>query len=119
MTEEPEYTSESGDRMEFHADIESHIGPPKEVTDEIIQACREKGQSGSLLFDLYREAGGLLTVTSAAYLAGIPHIKLPGPNHLTIFDESHGSITHEPRQPSHQAHATHLSASWTGVRRAA
>ena len=54
--------------MEFHTDIESHIGPPIEVTDEIIQACREKGQFGSLLFDLYREAGGLLTVTSAAYV---------------------------------------------------
>ena len=54
--------------MEFHTDIENHIGPPIEVTDEIIQACREKGQFGSLLFDLYREAGGLLTVTSAAYV---------------------------------------------------
>ena len=54
--------------MEFQTDIESHIGPSIEVTDEIIQACREKGQFGSLLFDLYREAGGLLTVTSAAYV---------------------------------------------------
>ena len=54
--------------MEFNADLESHIGPPVEVTDEMIQACQEKGQFGALLFDLYKETGGLLTVTSAAYV---------------------------------------------------
>ena len=41
-----------------------------------------------------------------ALSAGISHIKLPGPKHLTIFDESHSSLTHECRQPSHQAHKT-------------
>ena len=54
--------------MEFNADLESHIGPPVEVTDELIRACQEKGQFGALLFDLYKETGGLLTVTSAAYV---------------------------------------------------
>ena len=52
--------------MEFHSDIESHVGPPVEVTDEIIQTCREEGAFGPLLFELYKEAGRLLTVTSAA-----------------------------------------------------
>ena len=54
--------------MEFQADIEGHIGPRVEVTDELLQECREKGQFGSLLFDLYKETGRLLTVTSAAYV---------------------------------------------------
>ena len=54
--------------MEVQADIEGHIGSPVEVTDEVLQECREKGQFGSLLFDLYKEAGGLLTVTSAAFV---------------------------------------------------
>ena len=54
--------------MEFHTNIENHIGPPIEITDEMIQACRERGQFGALLFDLYRETGGVLTVTSAAYV---------------------------------------------------
>ena len=52
--------------MEFHFDIERHIGPPIEVSDEMIQEYQEKGQFGTLLFDLYREAVGLLTLTSAA-----------------------------------------------------
>ena len=52
--------------MESNADMESHIGPPVDVTDEVLQACREKGQFGFLLFDLYKETGRLLTVTGAA-----------------------------------------------------
>ena len=54
--------------MEYNADMESHIGPPVDVTEQMLQACREKGEFGSLLFDLYKEAGRLLTVTSAAYV---------------------------------------------------
>ncbi len=69
--------------MEFHADIENHIGPPIEVTDEMIQACWEKGQFGSLLFDLYKEAGRLLTVTSAAYV-GYPGDTLILPRNQAI-----------------------------------
>ena len=57
-----------GSKQEFHTNIENHIGPPIEITDEMIQACRERGQFGALLFDLYRETGGVLTVTSAAYV---------------------------------------------------
>ncbi len=64
--------------MEFHSDIEDHVGLPVEVTDEIIQVCREKGVFGPLLFDLYKETGRLLTVTSAACI-GYPGdaIRLP------------------------------------------
>ena len=54
--------------MESNADMESHIGPPVDVTEEVLQACREKGQFGFLLFDLYKEAGRLLTVTGATYI---------------------------------------------------
>ena len=39
-------------------------------------------------------------------LADISHIKLPGPRQGTMLDESHRSISHERRQPSHQAHKT-------------
>ena len=35
-------------------------------------------------------------------IAGIPHIKLPGPKQRTILDESDGNITHGCRQPSHR-----------------
>lgn len=55
--------------MEPNADVESHIGPTVEVTDELLQKCREKGQFGSLWFDLYKEAGNLLTVVSAAQVS--------------------------------------------------
>ena len=54
--------------MDSNTDIECYLGSPVEVTDEMLQVCRDKGQFGSLLFDLYKEAGGLLTVTSAAYV---------------------------------------------------
>ena len=54
--------------MDSDTDIESYLGPPLEVTDEMLQVCRETGKFGSLLFDLYKEAGGLLTVASAAYV---------------------------------------------------
>ena len=34
----------------------------------------------------------------------IPHTKLPGPRQRTKLDESHGSFSHECRQPPNQAH---------------
>ena len=52
--------------MEFNTDMESHIGPPVDVTEEVLQACREKGQFLFLWVDLYKETGRLLTITSAA-----------------------------------------------------
>ena len=39
-------------------------------------------------------------------VTGITHIKLPGSKQRTILDESHLSITHERRQPSHRAYKT-------------
>ena len=60
--------------MEFHIDIESHIGPPKEVTDEIIQACREKGQFGARLGAVGQVAariGGGCLPSDATACAGV------------------------------------------------
>ena len=45
-------------------------------------------------------------VCEECFESGIPHIKLPGSERLTILDESHCSVTYECREPSHQAHET-------------
>ena len=37
--------------------IEELAGPPVEVTQELLEECRQKGQFGALVFDLYKEAG--------------------------------------------------------------
>ena len=47
---------------------------------------------------------------SLRMLAGITHIKLPGPKQRTILDESHRSITHGCRQPSKSSSQNLLSA---------
>ena len=59
--------------------------------------------------------GGVLALASTApgltqrtpgVSTGITHIKLPGSKQGTILDESHRSITHGCRQPSHRAYKT-------------
>ena len=51
--------------MEPINDIDSLVARV-EVTDAILEKCRAKGQFGALLFDLYKESGGLVCVASAA-----------------------------------------------------
>ena len=48
----------------------------------------------------------MATMEVGLTLSEIPHIRLPGPKQRTMLDESHGSITHQRRQPSNQAHKT-------------
>ena len=52
--------------MDNGADIQRLIGPPVTIDDEILQKSRDRGRYGPLLFDLYKEASALLTLTSAA-----------------------------------------------------
>ena len=52
--------------MEFHDEVGGLVGPPVEVTEEILEACRADEQFGALVYDLYKEASGLVCVTSAA-----------------------------------------------------
>lgn len=59
-----------------------------------------------LVFKYYDPPTTRWTAVSCLSLAGITHIILTGPKHLTILDESHRSITHECRQLSHQTHKT-------------
>ena len=50
-------------------DIEGLLGPPVEVTEQLLEECRVKGQFGPLLFDLYKEAAGLVCLSSAAFIS--------------------------------------------------
>ena len=45
--------------------IEELAGPPVEVTQELLEECRQKGQFGALVFELYKEAGRLVCISSA------------------------------------------------------
>ena len=47
--------------------IEEWVGPAIQVNDEVIRACQERNEFGGLSFALYREATGLIWVTSNAY----------------------------------------------------
>ena len=52
--------------MELHVEVGGLVGPPLEVTEEMLEACRADDQFGPLVYELYKEAGGLVCVTSAA-----------------------------------------------------
>lgn len=43
------------------------MGPPVEITDEMLEACRADDQFGALVYELYKEAGGLVCISSAVY----------------------------------------------------
>ena len=51
---------------ELKSQIEELVGPAIQVNDEVIRACQEKNEFGGLSFALYREATGLIWVTSNA-----------------------------------------------------
>ena len=53
--------------MELHDDMESLVGPPVEVTDEKLEACRAKDQFGVLVYELYKETGRLVCASSGAF----------------------------------------------------
>ena len=45
-------------------DLESLAGPALEVTQESLEECRQKGQFGALVFELYKEIGRLVTIST-------------------------------------------------------
>ena len=45
--------------------MEELMGRPVEVTDEVLDKCRETGHFGALLYELYKEAASLVCVSSA------------------------------------------------------
>ena len=49
-------------------EIEALAGPPVEVTEEMLEVCREKGQFGALVYELYKEVGRLVCVSSSIYI---------------------------------------------------
>ena len=54
--------------MESVDDINKLVQPQIRITEAILEECRAKGQFGSLVFELYKEAGGLISSTGASYL---------------------------------------------------
>ena len=54
--------------MESVDDINRLVEPRFKITEAMLEDCRAKGQFGSLVFELYREAGGLISAISASYL---------------------------------------------------
>ena len=52
---------------ELKSQIEELLGPAIQVNDEVIRACQERNEFGGLSFALYREATGLVWVTSNAF----------------------------------------------------
>ena len=43
------------------------MGPPVEVTEEMLEACRADDQFGALVYELYKEAGSLVCISSAVH----------------------------------------------------
>ena len=61
--------------MEFTDDIEWLIGPPVEVTEEVLEACKANEQFGALVYELYKETAGLVSASSGTYL-GIDGVEI-------------------------------------------
>ena len=63
--------------MEGMDDLDRLLSPPLEVTEEMLEMCRQDGQFGALVYELYKEACSLVSVSSAIYLGGtVDTIKL-------------------------------------------
>ena len=48
--------------------IEEVLRPPVEISEDLLEHCRETGQFGPLLLELYMEAGGLVCISSSVYV---------------------------------------------------
>ena len=53
--------------MELYDEVGTLAGPPVEVTEEMLEACRANDQFGALVYELYKEAGSLVCVSSAIH----------------------------------------------------
>ena len=54
--------------MEGIDDLDRLVGPPLEVTEEMLQTCRQEWQFGALVYELYKEAGVLVHVSTTIHL---------------------------------------------------
>ena len=54
--------------MRYMDDIENLVGPPVQVTEDILEGCLEKGRFGALVYELYKEAIRLCVISSSAYI---------------------------------------------------
>ena len=54
--------------MELCDGARSLVEPPVEITEEMLEACRAKDQFGALVYELYKETGSLVCVSSAAFV---------------------------------------------------
>ena len=50
-------------------EIRRLVGPPLEVTEALLEACQKRGRFGGLVFELYKESGRLVCVSSSVYFA--------------------------------------------------
>ncbi len=68
-------TEYSGDdaAKQLSAEIEQLVGSPIEVTDQVLAAAREGGDFGTVIFELCREAAGLLTLCVSLQLGSTPN----------------------------------------------
>ncbi len=55
-------------------ELDSLVGPPVDVTAELLASCRAKGQFGPLAFDLYKEAAALISLISMNHLETSPYL---------------------------------------------
>ena len=67
MTEDDSYGSL---RILAQRDISSVVGPPVRVTDEILESCLATSTFGPLVFNLYKEASGLIWMICTGHLEG-------------------------------------------------
>ena len=58
--------------MELYDEVGTLVGPPVEITEEMLEACQENDQFGALVYELYKEAGSLVCVSSAVYFGDTP-----------------------------------------------
>ena len=53
--------------MSLRDDIERLAGPPVQATEDVLETCRSNGAFGPLVFELYKETGRLVCVSTGAY----------------------------------------------------
>ena len=59
--------------MESDNDINRLIESQVKITEAMLEDCRAKGQFGSLVFELYKEADGLISAIGASYPGNASH----------------------------------------------
>ena len=63
-------------RQRAALELDRVIGPPVEVTPDLLSECRTSKQFGPVVFELYKEAGKLINLCCMLYSGSEPHGKL-------------------------------------------